>query len=381
LTRPHDRHLDELELGALVALSEHGTPSAEPLSTEAADGIRAHLDHCSDCSALLRKHIQAQQALAALHIKFMPEREKHCPENVDWVALASGFLPFEQSEPLMQHAADCGYCGAELRDATEILCEDVSPAEEQMIASIRLITDPVPFPYPGWRLALQALLDRLLEFFRSLVKIPILQPVAAILFVAVIIFGGWVFFNPVPITPGLSGVTLPQFSSMAVQLHRERIQGILQLDVKASTSQSVSEWVAGFLPMPKKLPSLPPATETEQAYTVEGASKVSIGNAYAALVVYKLPAEVVSLLVVPDSVVKADGGVKVQYTKDLTFHYGTIEGYKVVTWSIHGITYALVSGAEAATQKSCMVCHAAMNDQRDFSKTPFPTMPAANTAH
>jgi hypothetical protein len=102
---------------------------------------------------------------------------------------------------------------------------------------------------------------------------------------------------------------------------------------------------------------------------VEGAGKVRVGSSYAALVVYQLPMEVASLLVAPDSVARANGGVQVQYTKDLIFHYEIIEGDKVVTWSIHGITYALVSDSKTPTQQSCMVCHAGMNDQRDFSQT------------
>jgi hypothetical protein len=80
--------------------------------------------------------------------------------------------------------------------------------------------------------------------------------------------------------------------------------------------------------------------------------------------------EPVSLLVVPDSVAVASGGVQVDFQK-VSFHYATVEGYKVVTWSVHGLTYALVSQEGNNTQRSCMVCHSAMRD-RDLSNTPTP---------
>ena len=47
------------------------------------------------------------------------------------------------------------------------------------------------------------------------------------------------------------------------------------------------------------------------------------------------------------------------------------EGYKVVSWSLKGRTYALVSHESNTTQRSCMVCHSAMGD-RDLTQTPTP---------
>jgi hypothetical protein len=78
----------------------------------------------------------------------------------------------------------------------------------------------------------------------------------------------------------------------------------------------------------------------------------------------------VSLLVTPDSVAAASGGVTVDYKK-VSFHYRMVAGYKVVTWSLHGRTYALVSHEGNTTQRSCMVCHSAMGD-RDLTQTTTP---------
>jgi hypothetical protein len=84
----------------------------------------------------------------------------------------------------------------------------------------------------------------------------------------------------------------------------------------------------------------------------------------------KLKTASASLMVTPDSVAMASGGIEVAFKK-VSFHYSTVEGYKVVTWSVHGLTYALVSDEGNSTQRSCMVCHSALRD-RDLSQTPAP---------
>jgi hypothetical protein len=97
---------------------------------------------------------------------------------------------------------------------------------------------------------------------------------------------------------------------------------------------------------------------------------VQVGGKSAALIAYQMQTGPVSLMVTPDSVAVASGGVGVDYKK-VSFHYRMVEGYKVVTWSLHGNTYALVSQEGNSTQRSCMVCHSAMRD-RDLSQTPTP---------
>ena len=85
-------------------------------------------------------------------------------------------------------------------------------------------------------------------------------------------------------------------------------------------------------------------------------------------IAYQLETGPASLMVTPDSVAAASGGVKVDFKK-VSFHYRMVEGYKVVTWSLRGRTYALVS--RDSTQRPCMVCHSPMRD-RDLSQTPTP---------
>jgi hypothetical protein len=97
---------------------------------------------------------------------------------------------------------------------------------------------------------------------------------------------------------------------------------------------------------------------------------VQAGSKSAVYIAYQMETGPVGLMVTPDSVAVASGGVKVDFSK-LSFHYRMVEGYKVVTWSLRGRTYALVSQEGNSTQRSCMVCHAPMRD-RDLSQTPTP---------
>ena len=119
---------------------------------------------------------------------------------------------------------------------------------------------------------------------------------------------------------------------------------------------------------------VPASPGEERPYRLEGARLVQVGGKTAAFIAYQMQrpdAEGrVSLIVTPDSVAVASGGVEVDFKK-VSFHYATVEGYKVVTWSVHGLTYALVSQEGNSTQRSCMVCHSAMRD-RDLSHTPTP---------
>ena len=105
---------------------------------------------------------------------------------------------------------------------------------------------------------------------------------------------------------------------------------------------------------------------------------MQVGGKAAAFIAYQMQAGPVSLIVTPDSVAVASGGTQLNFKK-VSFHYGMFEGYKVVTWSVHGLTYALVSQEGKRTQQSCMVCHSAMRD-RDLSQTPTPLYSSENPA-
>jgi hypothetical protein len=159
--------------------------------------------------------------------------------------------------------------------------------------------------------------------------------------------------------------------------HRQYAQGRLALDVNSDSQQTLNEWFRTNLPYSLALPASLPAPGEERPYRLEGARLLPVGNKTATYIAYQMQSGPVSLMVAPDSVAVASGGVRVDYRK-VSFHYETVEGYKVVTWSQHGLTYAEISHEGNSTQQSCMVCHSAMRD-RDLTQTPTPLRDKENT--
>jgi len=86
------------------------------------------------------------------------------------------------------------------------------------------------------------------------------------------------------------------------------------------------------------------------------ASLLSYRGSPATLVVYEKQKERISLLVASSQSAPVAGGEEVRSGK-LTFHYRTAAGFNVITWSNHGLSYALVSSVSGSARESCMVCH------------------------
>jgi anti-sigma factor RsiW len=162
----------------------------------------------------------------------------------------------------------------------------------------------------------------------------------------------------------------PEYAKFAVNTHQQFAQGSLALDLRSDSQQTLNEWLKTQSQFSLALPVSPPGTGEERPYRLEGARLVQVAGRTAAFIAYKMQTGPVSLMVTPNSVAVASGGVEVNLKK-VTFHYGMVDGYRVVTWSLHGLTYALVSQEGNNTQRSCMVCHSAMGD-RDLSHTPTP---------
>jgi anti-sigma factor RsiW len=167
----------------------------------------------------------------------------------------------------------------------------------------------------------------------------------------------------------------PEYAEFAVTTHRRHVEGKLPLEVRSDSQQTLNEWFKAKSQFPLALPTSPAAAGEVRPYSLEGARLVKIAGRTAAFIAYevgtpKLQMTRASLIVTRDSVAVASGGLRVDYKK-VSFHYATVQGFKVVTWSMHGLTYALVSQETNDTQRSCMVCHSAMGD-RDLSHTPTP---------
>lgn len=356
LRRSFDKHIDNQELDALVPSSAETWHELSRLSPDAILEAEFHLGLCAECGRKVWKYRQLVNRFSSVVASETAPPGTDCPkdDDVDWHEVAAGLWPELKAKQLIMHAALCDHCGPMLRAATS-LDDDPTPEEEKLLAELKLpsppdlIPSPVSRPSPPWR------------FMRWLIPVVALMAIVGVL-------------STISSSPptALSG---PKYAEFAVKTHKQHAHGRLALDVHSESQQTLNEWLKARSPFPLSLPASPAAPGETRPYHLEGARMLQVGGKTAAFIAYQVPtsqkqADAVSLMVAPDSVAVASGGVEVDFTK-VRFHYSMVDGYKVVTWSLHGLTYALVSQEGNSTQRSCMVCHSAMRD-RDLSHTPTP---------
>lgn len=186
-------------------------------------------------------------------------------------------------------------------------------------------------------------------------------PIAAVLLVLVAPLVIWRVMRQSN-RPGNGGPS--PFALRAVESHLRHMRGQLPLEVESSNPQEISTWFANKVNFNVKLPSYQESSGQEKVYTLEGARLVSYQNDYAAYVAYRMKERPISLVITSDSVARPSGGEQIA-SRGLKFHYNSIDGFKVITWSDRGLTYALVSDLDERGQQSCIVCHQGTKDQ-DF---------------
>ena len=154
------------------------------------------------------------------------------------------------------------------------------------------------------------------------------------------------------------------FALMAVESHLRHMRGQLPLEIESNNPQEISTWFANKVNFNVKLPSYQESSGQDKVYTLEGARLVGYENDYAAYVSYRMKERPISLVITSDSVARPSGGEQIA-SRGLEFHFNSIDGFKVITWSDRGLTYALVSDLDERGQQSCIVCHQGTKDQ-DF---------------
>jgi hypothetical protein len=93
-----------------------------------------------------------------------------------------------------------------------------------------------------------------------------------------------------------------------------------------------------------------------------GGRLVDFKGDHAAYISYRMHAQIISLVLTSSSSSVAAGGEKT-VSKSLTFHAHRRGELQVVTWSVHDLTYALVSAVNLPIGQSCAVCHASAKDK------------------
>jgi hypothetical protein len=352
-----DQHINNKELNALVPSRCEAVSDLEPdLSLDLIEA-RRHISLCVDCRNKVRKYSLLVGRLPMLHAKPSPAGPE-CPQHVDWDEVAAGHWPAWKTKHTMMHAALCAHCGPLLRTAAQ-RTRGPSLPEEYLRAELKASSLPHAGERRNWRQ----------PFWQS---IKWWAPVAVALVIV-----GVLSTRPTETRTPISGA---QFAELAVRTHHQHVRGEFLLDIHSDSQQAINDWLRRASPFSLVLPASPSVPDESRTYRPKGARLVRVGGEWADFIAYQIrdsesattPSRlsVASLMVIPASVAKASGGVEAHFSK-VTFHYATVDGYKVVTWSVHGLTYALVSDEGSTTQRSCMVCHSAMHD-RDLSRTPSP---------
>src|SRR5260370_12577188 len=152
----------------------------------------------------------------------------------------------------------------------------------------------------------------------------------------------------------------------AIAAHRSFLNGSLPLEVQSESPGVVTAWFAGKVPFNFRLPSSAEESEHAQVYRLAGGRLVNYQGGYAALVAYQMQQQKISLLVSSSRSAVAAGGAEVP-SGGTVFHYSNQASFNVITWSTHGLTYALVSSLPGSGRQSCMVCHQDMANSGHFS--------------
>lgn len=350
--RPFDKHIDTQELSALVTPSIESGPEPHGLAPDAVREAERHVKSCPECSGKISKYRQLMNRSSNVVVSKVAPPGSDCPkdDDVDWHEVAAGLWPESKAKQLIMHAALCDHCGPLLRAATSV-DDDPTPDEEKLLAELKEPSRPAFIPQPT---SVPPSHRRFMSW---------LVPALALMVIAFLV----VSTRPRSSQSLFSG---QEFAEFAVKAHRQHTQGNLALDVHSDSQQALNEWLKAKSPFYVALPASPAVPGEERPYRLQGARLVPVGGKTAVYVAYQMQSGPVSLMVAPDSVAAASGGIEANFKK-VSFHYRTVEGLKVVTWSLHGNTYALVSEEGNSTQRSCMVCHSAMRD-RDLSQTPAP---------
>jgi hypothetical protein len=154
---------------------------------------------------------------------------------------------------------------------------------------------------------------------------------------------------------------LPPFISFSTS-YPEQNSAVLPLELHSNSPEQVTAWFNGKVPFLFRLPTAQVTPDSLPAYHLTGASLVKYRGKPAALVTYQKENQKVSLMVASAD---SAGGDEVR-SGNLTFHYRTEEDFNVVTWTTHGLSYALVSSVSGPARESCMVCHQSMTDHHNL---------------
>jgi anti-sigma factor RsiW len=273
-------------------------------------------------------------------------------------------LSGREREEFLAHLEECETCRAELQAGEELsdllyrsrpLYSAPNALRQQVMQMMDRSLSSVPSAPSRPRKSIPKILARPLQVAsRGARHWPALA--AAILLIAA---------GLLPVLGILRQANANSYIETAVAAHRSSLSGNLPLEIQSESPSVVSAWFAGKVPFNFRLPSSAQEPGHQQVYRLTGGRLVSYKNGYAALVSYEMQQQKISLLVASIKSAVAAGGEEVP-SGGILFHYSKQAGFTIITWSTHGLTYALVSSLPGSGRQSCLVCHQNMAGEDRF---------------
>jgi anti-sigma factor RsiW len=146
------------------------------------------------------------------------------------------------------------------------------------------------------------------------------------------------------------------FVATAIDSHRALSDAALQLDVQSESPSVVSAWFSQRVSFPFRMPDAGIAANNLAKYKLRGGRLVTFGGERAAVLVFQLSHDLVTVLIAPDRHARAIGG-NVTYSDGIKFHALDRDRMHVVTWENKNLTYALTSTITGSTARACSTCH------------------------
>ncbi len=146
------------------------------------------------------------------------------------------------------------------------------------------------------------------------------------------------------------------FVATAIDSHRALSDAALQLDVQSESPSVVSAWFSQRVSFPFRMPNAGIAANDLAKYKLRGGRLVTFGGERAAVLVFRLSQDLVTVLIAPDRHARAIGG-NVTYSDGIKFHALDRDRMHVVTWENKNLTYALTSNITGSTAHACSTCH------------------------
>jgi CHAT domain-containing protein/tetratricopeptide (TPR) repeat protein len=129
-----DQHLSFEQIEWLASTEQE--PVGRGVRAELLDEARRHLVACTDCQKLVSMHEDLFRGLRDLEAPRQSQPGPNCPEPTAILELTSAGSPDGRSQRVLEHVAQCDFCGAALRQATMLFSEETTPEERKALAGL-----------------------------------------------------------------------------------------------------------------------------------------------------------------------------------------------------------------------------------------------------